>query len=151
MFGSVCLGRGRHFYGEQVNVETTVLRAALPRGTPIVGLFANGALCGGWYHRDVSRMPHVCQMCLTIQASRSIQQTEEPGCVLSDDAWSQGRHTDMLALTSACVLPAGELGPMPCGEHGWRTSSKAPVLRAYSSVFSAIRFMPPEVPRRQAA
>ena len=44
VFGSVCLGRGRHFYGEQQNVETTMLQAALPPGTPVVGLFANGAL-----------------------------------------------------------------------------------------------------------
>ncbi len=47
VFGSVCLGRGRHFYGGQTNFETTALTAALPPGTPIVGLFANGALHDG--------------------------------------------------------------------------------------------------------
>ncbi len=47
VFGSVCLGRGRHFYGGQANFETTALTAALPTGTPIVGLFANGALHDG--------------------------------------------------------------------------------------------------------
>ena len=44
VIATVCLGRGRQFYEGQPNVETAALRAALPPGTPVVGMFANGAL-----------------------------------------------------------------------------------------------------------
>jgi len=41
---SACVGRGQRFYGGQSYVETAAIQAALPPGTPMVGLFANGAL-----------------------------------------------------------------------------------------------------------
>ncbi len=44
VIGSACVGRGRRFHGGQSNVETAAILVALPPGTPMVGMFAIGAL-----------------------------------------------------------------------------------------------------------
>lgn len=45
VISSICVGRGRDFYGGERNVETRALREALGGDAKLVGMFANGAMC----------------------------------------------------------------------------------------------------------
>ena len=62
-------------------METAALRAALPPGTPIVGFFANGALCAVLVSpQGRSSVPRIVTSVSSCRGRCCIRETEGPSC-----------------------------------------------------------------------
>lgn len=109
-------------------METRALREALGHEAKLVGMFANGAMVDS---KDRASAHH----------ERDVQVVPRPTYVVP-------RFCDTarcILMWRRCGAATGELGPVPYGEHGWREklSGSQPKEWAYTSVFSALRLLPP--------